>query len=101
MRKFLTKDCYTTGETFNTEFIVIGVFDQNGGELFMTNDENVRLVIPPGALESQQLVYIILQADIEDDPQCENYSPVFECGPDGLHFKVRKIAMIIIAKPKL
>ena len=77
------------GACYSSAFFAIGEFGPSGGELTLSNCDSVRLVIPRHALSSTQLVYMMMTFDNNDDnDSTANYSPTFECGPDGLEFNV-------------
>lgn len=77
------------GICYASRIFSIGVFDSNGGILTLADSSAVKLVIPPGALDSSQLVYLMTEYETsEGSGERASYSPTIECGPDGLHFMV-------------
>lgn len=66
----------------------IGTFGPAGGVLKLKKNDVVRLRIPQGALEDTQTVYMLMHFDEGDKSRPCFVSPQFECGPNGLTFKV-------------
>lgn len=94
MLNFLNRqDDIAPGTVLILDSVSVGLFDSSGGELYLEKDEKIRLTIPPGALSFPQIVYIFVDIDsVEDD--MINLSPSIECGPDGLHFKVKMCSFL-------
>ena len=78
---------------FVTPNFAIGIFDQHGGHLTLP-DRSVDLYIPPGALRHRQVVYICRCVEDQDNDDVIFYSPVVDCGPDGLKFNTPVILNI-------
>ena len=77
------------GVCYATSSVAFGTFDQRGGTLRFENCNSIQLVIPAGALQSMELVYLAVIYEDRDIPdETPTLSPVFDCGPDGLHFEV-------------
>ena len=77
------------GVCYATSSVAIGKFDQRGGTLRFENCNSIQLVIPAGALQILQLVYLAVTYEDRDiSDETPTLSPVFDCGPDGLHFEV-------------
>lgn len=78
----------TEGKCYGTSVFAIGTFGPSGGDLKLAGNDIVRLEIPPGALEDTQTVYLLMHFDEGILSGSCVVSPQFECGPDGLTFKV-------------
>lgn len=79
----------TPGQAFASEEISVGVFDERGGLLKIQSEERYEIDIPPGALNSgPQLIYIIVKCEPVVKITNASFSPVIDCGPRGLEFKV-------------
>lgn len=90
------KNVTKLGVYCETECIAIGRFGPEGGLLRIVGAAaKVRLEIPKGAVSApDQLIYMYLQRSPQLDQTAPKYrySPVVECGPDGLQFNVSRIA---------
>lgn len=77
-----------TGRCYATRVFAAGQFDAAiGGVLKLKDRDDIKLVILPNALEkTTQSIYMMLMSDPLD--RGPSYSPVVECGPSGLKFKV-------------
>ena len=80
------------GVCYATSSVAIGKFDHRGGALRFEGCNSIQLVIPDGALQTMQLVYLAATYEDRDiTDETPTLSPVFDCGPDGLHFAVHTI----------
>ena len=73
-----------------------------GGTLSFSGMESFKLEIPVGALcQPKQLVYMYLYKPPigeENVEQQMSFSPIVDCGPNGLKFQVRHASFMIECK---
>lgn len=70
--------------------MAVGRFGSDGGTLQIGTGGKLKLVIPEGALSATgQLIYMYIQgtSNLSRSPKY-TFSPVVECGPDGMRFEV-------------
>ena len=79
------------GCCYSSMFLTVWIIGPDGGTLTFEGSDSFKLEIPPGAItHQQQLVYMYLHNQPAAFDGLENIglSPVIDCGPDGLIFKV-------------
>lgn len=81
------------GQSYATSEFGVGKFSSEGGCLVLSGGE-VTLRIPEGALEQETIIYILVKLEEEEDGTVQ-YAPTYDCGPDGLEFKVTAIYFVV------
>lgn len=84
--EFLLRSEVKTGRCYASCNFAIGRFDREGGVMRFCGRDDIQLVIPPGCLNKEQMIYMKVFTDSLSDKHLA--SPVVECGPNGLQTKV-------------
>ena len=87
------------GCRFSSKYLCIWIIGPAGGTLSFSGMESFKLEIPAGALcQPKQLVYMYLYKPPIGEENLEHqmsFSPIVDCGPNGLKFQVRLASFMI------
>ena len=92
------------GCSYKSKYLSIEIISRLEGRTLKFSDSDLfKLEIPPGAIRGEsQLVYMHLDKPPKSDGHHGkvSYSPVVDCGPDGLEFSVSCKAGIFLINKK-